>query len=1491
MRGRLIGDHDDDDGDDSTDDRTPRALDGDAYERMLDDAERAWTPVNARGASSGGVRGFLRALATGRDDDGAAARDDDGGDDDSDVERVARAMMATGLGGPGLGGHGTVDPEDLDTSASRGLSTDEARGRLARYGANESGTGEIEDLWGAGSGFDVGGYVRGLLGGTVASSRRRTSNARASAATASAASFGAALRREIRDPTLRLSVFSIALELLRSMNARATSTDDPLFNAMILTILIVGNAYVSHAERRDAIEASYALTNSLEQRATAIRDSKATIVDAKTLVPGDVVVLSPGKVVPADCVSLGPNPMTMDNSAITGERHTVDATTGEPLLMRSVVKRGTARALVVRTGMNTFAGRAASLVRKRERARRETSAFDDNVRLVTRMSAATGAAITLAVFLYLIVDGRDFFRSLAFSVVLLISATPLAIRTVTAMTTSLGVRALALKSAIVTRMSVVEDLASMNVLCVDKTGALTRDATKLDDVVPTVPLLQGVSENDVMTAAALATRWNEPSTNAVDSMILDAFDVSALAQYELEAHKPFDARSGRRFAESVVRRRDGSTFRVIKGPTEETLKLCSNGEEVRNVMTDAMERLQSRAQRGAISRALVVAASKTHDDSFVAMGLVIYEDVRRRDASEMTHAFASLGVDVKIVTADDARTCSLACEKIGFSVASSGVSSPSDVPYVPLRTSVLTPTQCDALHEQNAYSNMLAEDKRALIGAHRAKGDVVGLVSDGSSSDVAALRLSHVGVVSRDATDAAKCAADVVLAVPSLAVLAHAVLASRVMFARVRDYVAFRATCTAHILGFFAMGALFVSPKAFDSTWPDTFTLPVIALCVVLALDDLVVIGAAYDHASPSRLPERWRLAPDVVVAVASGSTAALGSIALLVVSLGAFAKSTADDPAVAFGKAQMCVFLKIALTDAMSAFSARTRSSFVERRPGGLLVSAFATSLTASCMLAANWPFNALRSISWPTVVFVSAFACVSFAAQDFAKATTRRVLLRAGWMENVGVVSSNEISRVSRAVDRASRKSRLLGSNESVSASNEEPSRARDSFASRAVVDDDESARKPLLEIDSEDDDTIVTGDGTSEDESSRFNDDDEDDEPSSRFDDDDVSDVDDFYSDYGSEAKTSVTAEVPDVAIAQMIELEEDTPKRDRLRRTPGFCASTLTDVESVTSKHDWWSAFAALQRERVRGGDRVNAAVDDDDDGASSIMDGDGHDEDEITDYDEESSYFDDASSLSRRFNASRALPSDALTALDAQCGAGTFSASLCRTLSAITEEKMRERLTDPAMSRLCVSVDFLDVSEAALRLASESLEPPFRVGALKRSTLAAFTSLGAQYDIVYSAFGFTTVPRGKVHAALRNFLSALRPGGLGFIAAFTEQSHDARFFAMYHAEKAKMVGSSESTASSVPLPTFAEQICDALSASGASYNVNVTSHVTEVDASVPGALESYLHGVAMDDGMSLDTMMSNASLGSYLTSCVSGDGRLYAFPQRCAHVTL
>jgi hypothetical protein len=531
--------------------------------------------------------------------------------------------------------------------------------------------------------------------------------------------------------------------------------------------------------------------------------------------------------------------------------------------------------------------------------------------------------------------------------------------------------------------------------------------------------------------------------------------------------------------------------------------------------------------------------------------------------------------------------------------------------------------------------------------------------------------------------------------------------------------------------------------------------------------------------------------------------------------------------------------------------------------------------------MLAANWPFMALESISWAHILFVFVFSLGSFALQDAVKVTTYRVLLRAEFIENVGTVSSAEFARVSKAVDRVTPKQKLLKRETSLS-SPERVSTPPDGDY------DVEEARQPLLD----------ESDDNAEEESSSFG---EDDRRSVITASDE--DVDEFYSDYGGGTESEISAAAgaidpsPEI-IAEMLNREADTPKYERLRRTPGYCMATLTDVQAITETHDWWVTFQSLQKEAIK--EHVYDV--------SSVKSFDNDDDDND----------DDNRSLAsaRTGQGRKVIPYDALTALEMGCGVGTFSAALCRHLSDATTEALRSPLADPAMRRLYVSLDLLDVSAVALHAASLSLQAPFHVGTLHHGTLTSFVpprdaamlassaanssdgesvmdagggTDGIGYDIVYSVHGFATCPRSKIHLALRNFRASLRPGGLGFIAAATEQSHDAKFSLMYHAERRKRLGAPQGE---IPRMTSAEDICDALSAQGVSYNVEVKSHETIVDvADGLESLESYLHGVVMDDSLSLDTMMTSNSLGAYLSSCMSSDGSSYTFPQRVAHVTL
>ena len=262
-------------------------------------------------------------------------------------------------------GRDGADPEELNASPDVGLSERDARARREKYGANETPIDADDD--------------------------RIESSGDASTSGGRARWFERAVREELKNPAIRAAGACVALELAQSFNASASARDDPVFNAFILSALIVVNACVSHAERADASRASRELQRMVDARATTVREGRAREMDARELVPGDIVILRPGCAVPADCVSCGPRALVLDNSAITGERRAAEASPGEPLFARAVVKRGNARAVVVRTGKNTFAARAARVVRKREARTRETSAFEARVRAASRAAVAAGA--------------------------------------------------------------------------------------------------------------------------------------------------------------------------------------------------------------------------------------------------------------------------------------------------------------------------------------------------------------------------------------------------------------------------------------------------------------------------------------------------------------------------------------------------------------------------------------------------------------------------------------------------------------------------------------------------------------------------------------------------------------------------------------------------------------------------------------------------------------------------------------------------------------------------------------------------------------------------------------------------------------------------------------------------------------------------------------------------------------------------------------------
>ena len=781
---------------------------------------------------------------------------------------------------------------------------------------------------------------------------------------------------------------------------------------VLLTLQIL-NATIGWYEDMKAGNAVAALKASLRPSANVKRGGKYKTIDGTTIVVGDRVVLHAGGAVPSDCCLGQCEPLEIDQAALTGESMPVTMCTGDEPKMGSNVTRGEAEAIVIATGSQTFFGKTASMIASVN----EQGHFQI---VLMRITGALLAISMLLVFISLLVltvrDGEDVLVALAFAVVLLVASIPIAMPVVSVATMALGSRKLAEKKAIVTRLSSIEEVAGMDMLCSDKTGTLTMNKMVLQDELPV--FTPGIDRDDVLLASALAAKWREPPKDALDTLVLNAVDLDKCDNFQQIEYMPFDPRKKRTEATLRDMRDDpeagGQFFKVTKGAPHVVLGMTHNKSEIGDEVEEVIARL---AHRGV--RALAVARTARAEDAeklelaadrtWELLGILTFLDPPRPDTATTIARAKVFGVETKMITGDHKAIAVDMCHQLGMKDDIQGCDGlPSFDPATAAIPKTLGAEYGPMIERANGFAQVFPEHKFLIVEALKQRGWSVGMTGDGVN-DAPALKKAGVGIAVSGATDAARAASDIVLTAEGLATIVDAIVIARRIFQRMKNYVIYRVSCTIQLLLFFFFTVCAIHPSKNNEDWqthdpdielPPSFKLPVIALVIITILNDGTIISIAYDAVRPSAIPEKWRLPQVFAIASVLGGIATISSVILLLMMLNSRNPDSAwrgmGLPYIeTYGQLMMAMYLKISVSDFLTVFAARTRGPFWSRAPGTLLFAASLVATVSSTIISLNWPEGRgsaggnepMESIGSALTAVVWFYDIVWFLLQDLIK------------------------------------------------------------------------------------------------------------------------------------------------------------------------------------------------------------------------------------------------------------------------------------------------------------------------------------------------------------------------------------------------------------------------------------------------------------------------------------------------------------------------
>ncbi len=601
---------------------------------------------------------------------------------------------------------------------------------------------------------------------------------------------------------------------------------------MIVALLLI-NAALGFFQEYKASNAIEALKDKLALKARVLRNGKWQAIAAKDLVPGDVVTVKLGNIIPADIKLTGGEYLTVDQSALTGESLPVDKKVGDMAFSGTIAKLGEMTGVVTETGFKTFFGKTAQLVA----SAKTTSHFQQAVMKIGHflIFMTLGiAAILLIITLFEIEVTHtlhfDLGNLVIFLLVLVVAGIPVALPAVLSMTMAIGASRMAKMKAIVAKLIAIEELAGMDILCSDKTGTLTKNELTVGEIQTF-----GGSSEEVLLNACLSS--NLDGDDPIDLAIGNAFENQAsLSSFKTEKFIPFDPINKK--TEAVISG-GGGEFRVAKGAPQVILALANPDQTLSSKVNKAVDALAARGFR-------TLGVAKQEGGSWKFLGLIPLFDPPRDDAKETIKHAGEMGVKVKMVTGD-------------HTAIAKEISGSLDLGTHILPAGKLHETKADdkAFEEADGFAEVFPEHKFEIVKKMQAQKHIVGMTGDGVN-DAPALKQADIGIAVSNATDAARAAADLILTQPGLPVIKKAVDEARRIFGRMKSYAMYRISETCRLLFF-----LFLALVLFELQ-----PLTAVMIITIALLNDIPIMMIAYDHMEVDPRPTKWNMHEVFTVAI-----------------------------------------------------------------------------------------------------------------------------------------------------------------------------------------------------------------------------------------------------------------------------------------------------------------------------------------------------------------------------------------------------------------------------------------------------------------------------------------------------------------------------------------------------------------------------------------------------------------------------------------------
>ncbi|WP_027183097.1 plasma-membrane proton-efflux P-type ATPase [Desulfovibrio inopinatus] len=723
----------------------------------------------------------------------------------------------------------------------------------------------------------------------------------------------------------------------------------------IIMALLIFNALIGFWEEFKAANALDALKSQLALQARALRDGKWQETPAEDLVPGDIVRLRLGDVIPADVKLLDGDYISIDQAALTGESLPVNKQPGDVAYSGSVAKQGEMVAVVTGTGGNTFFGRTAKLVESAG----ATSHFQKAVMKVGDFLIFVAIGLAIILIGTEIWRGKNILDLVQFVLILVVASIPVAMPAVLSVTMALGALSLSKMKAIVAKLQSIEEMAGIDILCSDKTGTLTKNQLTLGD-----PILFGAQNADeLILAGALASKAE--NQDAIDLAILGGVkDQSTLSGYTQTKFTPFDPVSKRTSAN--ITDASGKSFTIAKGAPQVILALSNMSEADSTKAVQTVDELAAKGYR-------TIAVARSEDGTtWTYLGILPLYDPPRDDSAETIRQAMEHGIQVKMVTGDDTAIGREISRQLGMGT---NIQSASDVFKDVQDIDNIPESVAARIEKAEGFGQVFPEHKYGIVKALQKRGHLVAMTGDGVN-DAPALKQADAGVAVSGATDAARAAAALVLTAPGLSVIIKAVEEARRIFERMMSYTIYRIAMTIDIM-FFVVLAMLVY---------DIYPLTAVMIILLALLDDIPIMTIAYDNAFLEKKPVKWDMHRVLSISSVLGGLAVVETFGLLYLA----EKYAMPMWGLQIKHIQTMLFLQLVAGGHLMLFLTRTkRAFFLPPYPSWQLFWAIVLTQIFAVILC-GYGFGLVPAIPWDLIGYVWLYNFIWMLVQDLVKLGT---------------------------------------------------------------------------------------------------------------------------------------------------------------------------------------------------------------------------------------------------------------------------------------------------------------------------------------------------------------------------------------------------------------------------------------------------------------------------------------------------------------------